>query len=130
MKVRAVIGAGLALVFAALILIPAQRLVSHEKMLIKPKAKICYICHGDKEKVFDTSGHGKFSVTCGMCHNPHGAGQEKMLTKPAKDMCLLCHSDMKKHYMSTGHGKVELTCEMCHNPHGTPSEAKAKPKGK
>ncbi|MEW5944597.1 MAG: cytochrome c3 family protein [bacterium] len=122
--------AALLFVLLSFFCLTAQRVLSHEKMLVKPRARICYVCHGDKEKVYAESGHGKFDVTCAMCHNPHGEGNEKMLKKPAKELCLLCHSDLKAHYMSTGHGKVELTCTMCHNPHGTPAAEEQKPKSK
>lgn len=128
MKHRIMVGVTVAFVAAVILAAaPAKRTEAYEKMLVKPKAKICFVCHGDKEKVFKESGHGKFDVTCQTCHNPHGAGQEKMLTKPSKDVCMMCHSDMKQHYMATGHGKAELACSMCHNPHGTPSEDAAKP---
>lgn len=120
----------LAVLFAVIAIYSVQQVAAYEKMLKKPKAEFCFLCHGDKQAVYNKSGHGKVSVTCDMCHDPHGVGQEKMLKKAPKDICFMCHSDKKSHYMSTGHGKVDVTCMMCHNPHGTPSAAKPAPKKK
>lgn len=96
--------------------------LSYDKMLKAPPAKFCAMCHQDKMKYFNTSGHGKVDVNCQACHNPHGDGNDKMLKKPAAEFCFMCHSDKKAHYSASGHGKKQVTCQMCHDPHGTPDD--------
>ena len=108
--------------FALGVLVHVQSARGYEKMLKKPKARICGMCHADIEKSSNASGHGVQDVTCDMCHNPHGTGNEKMLVKPAAEICFQCH------FAEAGHGKVDVTCQMCHNPHGTPDDAPKKDK--
>jgi predicted CXXCH cytochrome family protein len=112
-------------VFAALVLIQNGAAYSYDKMLKKPKDKICALCHADKDKFFSTSGHGKFNVTCQMCHNPHGQGNKSMLKWKEGDFCYQCHSKMKTDFDSTGHGMVDVACQQCHDPHGTADDASA-----
>lgn len=95
---------------------------SYEKMLLKPKDQFCFLCHGDKQKTYNESGHGQFDIPCDMCHNAHGTGIEMMLIQESRDLCYTCHGDMQDHFEKSGHGEADLTCTMCHNPHGTPSE--------
>lgn len=99
--------------------------LGYDKMLKKPKAEICAMCHSDKAKYFDESGHGKFKVVCQMCHNPHGEGVNAMLKWPEETFCLQCHGKMKEHYGNSGHGKIGVLCQQCHDPHGTKSENEA-----
>lgn len=99
-----------------------QRAASYDKMLIKPKENFCFMCHGNKQKVYMESGHGKFDITCDTCHDTHGSGIEMMLVSESRELCFMCHGDKQNHFESSGHGKADLTCTMCHNPHGTPSE--------
>lgn len=110
----------------AAVLLGAGKADSHEKMLLKPKAEFCYMCHADKKAVYMKSGHGKFDVTCDMCHNSHGSGNKSMLLKPGQDMCYACHSDVKDHFNKSEHGAAGITCNMCHDPHGTPDAEPAK----
>jgi predicted CXXCH cytochrome family protein len=111
------------------LLFPAslQKVIANDKMLIKPKAEFCYLCHGDMKKIFMENGHGAFDLTCDMCHDVHGTGIDKMLIKQPNDLCYSCHADKKEHFESSGHAKADLTCIMCHNPHGTPPETPAAP---
>lgn len=109
-------------VFVVLFFLQSSSVLSYDKMLKKPKADICEMCHADKAKYFDESGHGKFKVSCQMCHNPHGGGVSAMLKWPEESFCLQCHGKMKEHYSGSGHGKIGVMCQQCHDPHGTKSE--------
>lgn len=112
--------AAMAVIAGAAATLGVQQADSYEKMLIKPKSEFCFMCHADKKDVFNKSGHGKFSITCDMCHNAHGTGNKAMLTKPGQEMCYACHADVKDHFAKSEHGAANLSCNMCHDPHGTP----------
>lgn len=112
----------LSMVVLVMFFLQSASVLGYEKMLKKPKAEICGMCHAEKTKYFTESGHGKFKVVCQMCHNPHGEGVNAMLKWPEETFCLQCHGKMKEHYTGSGHGKIGVQCQQCHDPHGTKSE--------
>jgi len=64
-----------------------------------------------------TADDGKMS--CGSCHNPHGAIADHLISAVSiNDSCLSCHADKRGPFLWE-HAPVTENCLNCHDPHGT-----------
>lgn len=64
-----------------------------------------------------TADDGKMS--CGSCHNPHGAIADHLISAVStNDSCLSCHAGKRGPFLWE-HAPVTENCLNCHDPHGT-----------
>jgi predicted CXXCH cytochrome family protein len=88
-------------------------------------AKLCYACHGDKEKEFSAfppnSIHRPIQKgECSGCHDPHMANHKGLLEDKGKRLCLKCHTDIKALLEKENiHPPAEESCQDCHAAHGS-----------
>lgn len=88
-------------------------------------AKLCYACHGDKEKEFNSfSGHSLHPPIkkgeCSGCHDPHMSNHKSLLKGEGKELCFRCHEDISNILKSKNiHPPVEESCQDCHSAHGS-----------
>lgn len=82
----------------------------------------CYKCHPEvRGQMRSPSRHpvmeGK--MTCGSCHDPHGAAEGMLKTEMRKnDLCYSCHPAQQGPFVFQ-HMPVEEDCTTCHKPHGS-----------
>ncbi|GBE03876.1 doubled CXXCH motif [bacterium BMS3Abin09] len=105
----------------------------------KPVKDVCYGCHVEQKKEWNSKKyiHGPVNVgKCTICHSPHSSNYAFNLFKSTWDLCVNCHAEkatgqhvlgdtmFKKGHPTKGRkdpvriGK-ELTCASCHNPHAS-----------
>ncbi len=104
-----------------------------------PIKDVCYKCHVEQEKDWNSKKyiHGPVNVgKCTICHSPHSSDNAFNLFKSTWNLCVNCHVEkgtgmhvlgdslFKKGHPTKGRkdpiriGK-ELTCASCHNPHAS-----------
>lgn len=88
----------------------------------RTQPEVCFNCHkGERAQIHRFSSHpikeGKMS--CGGCHNPHGAPGPKLLREPTlNETCYLCHAEKRGPFLWE-HQPVREDCSICHTPHGS-----------
>lgn len=87
--------------------------------------RLCYTCHGDKEKEF-RKGLVHTPVVggeCTTCHSPHATDEKFFLVEEERDLCLSCHNKVGErlagskfiHPVKVENGR----CTICHSPHAS-----------
>lgn len=106
---------------------------ANRSLLVKPPVTVCYLCHGDKQAVFQASKHAEAGRraapptdnACAACHLPHGSDFPRLTWYEGSRLCLTCHTDKTPHHFLVGaevrQSKIE--CVECHNPHGSEHQA-------
>lgn len=105
----------------------------------KPVKEVCYECHIEQQKEWNSRKfiHGPVNVgNCTICHSPHSSDHAFNLFKSTWDLCVNCHAEkgtglhvLGDNLFEKGHptkgrkdpvriGK-ELTCASCHDPHAS-----------
>ncbi len=103
--------------------------------------KICFKCHGDKQKLYEPIGHNKIAYTnaspyqpeggvgsCLNCHEPHGSDYSGLIQREVISLCLTCHGPRRYFSHPLGFEKPDprrggyLRCTSCHNPMGSGNE--------
>ncbi len=104
-----------------------------EHLLRKAGRSLCYMCHGDKQELYEKTGHAAAAKLgdrpvgdCLNCHQAHGAPYSFNLVRPRMALCQTCHGKgghfdhpMGGETWDSWHEQT-LVCDSCHNPHGTP----------
>jgi DmsE family decaheme c-type cytochrome len=82
----------------------------------------CTNCHRQiRSQLLKPSHHPIIEgrITCGDCHNPHGALSKAMVkAESIPQLCTSCHAEKRGPFV-WGHPPVEENCLTCHNPHGS-----------
>ena len=98
--------------------------------------EVCATCHTEKSESFDTTFHGRKSLSnpklANACESCHGAGSlhaesgdpalilnpKKLDSAGAADLCMTCHKDKALMMWKTGaHNQNNLSCLTCHSVH-------------
>ncbi len=83
---------------------------------------VCFTCHADRRAdALKPSHHPVLEgrMSCGDCHNPHGAAGPKLLRgATVNDTCLTCHDEKRGPFLWE-HAPVQEDCTICHTPHGS-----------
>jgi predicted CXXCH cytochrome family protein len=86
--------------------------------LILPQPEVCYQCHADFNKVFQ-SLHGPVAGGyCTACHDPHMSTADSLLLRTGQSLCLYCHNSIQVLSKDVHTDIGDAECTMCHNPHG------------
>lgn len=114
----------LAVVFAALLALPAQSAVNY-KLKKGARGDICISCHDEFEEVIKK----RFLHTplkegdCTGCHNPHTSNHDMLLAAASGELCYECHDEMiPENSLSIHEVVLEGKCASCHDPHATDNE--------
>ena len=106
-------------------------------LIAQPLKKLCYACHEEVMKPWETKKfvHGPTATgDCTICHNPHSSSEKFFLRKKTNDLCIGCHEEKAtgKHVIASfvfgsSHpvsGKSNplkpdrgFSCASCHSPH-------------
>ena len=105
----------------------------------KPDSEVCFGCHKEQKKDWESKKYTHGPVTigkCAICHSPHSADYPFNLYKSTWNLCVNCHAEkgtgrhvLGDAFSTEGHptrgrpdpvriGK-ELSCASCHNPHAS-----------
>lgn len=92
---------------------------AEESGLIRPKEKLCFLCHPDI--LAGAYVHGPAAVgACLECHEPHSSSQPALLKMDKSQLCLYCHKERRiadaMHQRLAARG---LICVDCHDPHAS-----------
>jgi len=91
---------------------------SNGSKLIEQPPVLCYSCHEDFSKKFETLHVPVEAGECLSCHNPHLSKFPKLLLATGHELCFTCH-DSAEILKSESHKDINNTeCTDCHNPHG------------
>ncbi len=84
----------------------------HSKSLESLKAsghaqEFCAKCHSADARLEGVSlAEAKYSITCVVCHDPHGGAREELLRGEAYDLCTSCHNGHTEEGKTAGPGST------------------------
>jgi DmsE family decaheme c-type cytochrome len=96
----------------------------------RPEPADCLTCHTRSAKLaqWEDGPHGRNSVQCRECHNPHKSVSRPEFTTvgnrrldAASEACTTCHQDAVASFTLPSHHLIReggISCVSCHDPHG------------
>jgi predicted CXXCH cytochrome family protein len=94
----------------------------HESKLLMEGNDLCFLCHPTRRTQGETSKHPHVpvSISCLLCHNPHGTDHPRMLIQPVPSLCITCHPATGHQILTEWHKPIkEGHCTKCHDIHGS-----------
>lgn len=86
--------------------------------IIIGEPELCYSCHPDFNKEFQ-SLHGPVDAGfCSSCHHPHMSKYESLLLAPDNELCFPCHIKEEVERPKAHKDIGAQICIECHDPHG------------
>jgi predicted CXXCH cytochrome family protein len=112
---------------------PTDSSAKHESKLLMQGNDLCFLCHPARRTQVESVKHTHVPVTlsCLLCHDPHGSDHARMFRQALPTLCFTCHPDKGHASPADWHKPIkEGQCIKCHDVHGSDNPRMTKGAGR